>query len=94
MPTKTTLKAAINNNEVYAVVLVIANDGTIANAARAKVTSAPADSDDPDTGIQNISTDSQEVARYNAAGQLINAPQKGMNIIKHADGKTSKVIVK
>lgn len=94
MPTKTTLKAAINNNEVYAVVLVIANDGTIANAARAKVTGAPADSDDPDTGIQNISTDSQEVARYNAAGQLINAPQKGMNIIKHADGKTSKVIVK
>lgn len=89
MPTKATLKGAINNNEVYAVVLVIASDGTIANAAKAKVTGA-------ETSIEKtvVDTDSQEVIRYNTAGQQINAPQKGLNIIKHADGKTSKVIVK
>lgn len=51
------------------------------------------DYDDP-TGIQNLNTDSQEVIRYNTAGQQLTTPQKGLNIIKHADGKTSKVIVK
>lgn len=97
MPTKATLKNAINNNEVYAVVLVIASDGTIANAAKAKVTGAEPDPDDPndsETGIQNVGADNQEVVRYNANGQVIDAPQKGLNIIKHADGKISKVIVK
>ena len=89
MPTKTTLKEAINNDEVYAVALVIANDGTIANAARAKVTGT-------ETGIgQAIAdVDAKEVARYNAAGQVISAPQKGLNIIKLSNGKTLKVIVK
>lgn len=89
MPTKATLKDAINNNEVYAVVLVIASDGTIANAARAKVTNS--------TGIQSVivtDTNSKKATRYNAAGQIINAPQKGLNIIKDSNGKTTKVLVK
>lgn len=90
MPTKTTLKEAIDNNKVYAVVLVIAKDGTIANAGKAKVTG-----EGLDTGIKNsVVTNQQEVTRFNVAGQQLSAPQKGLNIIKHADGKTSKVIVK
>ena len=89
MPTKTTLKDAINCNEVYAVVLVIASDGTIANAARAKVIGN-------DTGIANATadTDTEEMVRYNAAGQAIPTPQKGLNIIKLSNGKTLKVNVK
>lgn len=90
MPTKAALKNAINNDEVYAVALVIASDGTIANAARAKVTY------DDGTGIEDVVSDAnaKEVARYNAAGQLISAPQKGLNIIKLSNGNTVKVLVK
>ncbi len=46
--------------------------------------------------IKGVSTDAQNVvvARYNAAGQLINAPQKGLNIVKMSNGKTYKEIVK
>lgn len=33
-----------------------------------------------------------EVARYNAAGQLINGKQKGLNIVKLSDGTTRKVM--
>ncbi|MGI6222641.1 MAG: Omp28-related outer membrane protein [Prevotella sp.] len=49
------------------------------------------------TGIQSVTTDAASntvVARYNAAGQQINGPQKGINIIKYADGTSKKVIVK
>lgn len=35
-----------------------------------------------------------EVARYNAAGQLINGKQKGLNIVKLSDGTTRKVLVR
>lgn len=35
-----------------------------------------------------------EVARYNAAGQLINGKQKGLNIVKLSDGTTRKVMVR
>ena len=48
------------------------------------------------TGIKNTITDGNatEVARYNAAGQVISEAQKGLNIIKLSNGKTVKVIVK
>ena len=46
-------------------------------------------------GIETISDNTNSVsARYNAAGQLITTPQKGLNIIKLSTGKTVKVIVK
>lgn len=35
-----------------------------------------------------------EAARYNAAGQLINGKQKGLNIVKLSDGTTRKVMVR
>lgn len=34
------------------------------------------------------------VARYNANGQMLTAPQKGLNIVKYADGTSAKVLVK
>ena len=49
------------------------------------------------TGIEGVTNNSEnavEVARYNAAGQRVDAPVKGLNIIKLSDGRTVKVIVK
>ena len=34
------------------------------------------------------------IGRYNASGQKLNSPQKGINIIKYSDGTTKKVIIK
>lgn len=44
-------------------------------------------------GIQN-NANNKIVARYSIDGQLLDAPQKGVNILKYADGRTEKVIVK
>ena len=51
------------------------------------------------TGINNVYTSAEAsndtvVARYNEAGQRIATPQHGLNIIKLANGKIVKVIVK
>lgn len=45
-------------------------------------------------GVYNNGANAVETARYNAAGQVISAPQKGLNIIKMSNGETRKVIVK
>ena len=39
-------------------------------------------------------TSQREVARYNLSGQQLHAPQKGINIIKYADGTTRKIVVR
>lgn len=44
-------------------------------------------------GIQN-NADNKVVARYSINGLLLDAPQKGINILKYADGRIEKVIVK
>ena len=49
------------------------------------------------TGISGVCNNSEsvvEVARYNAAGQVISAPQKGLNIIKMSNGEIKKVIIR
>lgn len=49
------------------------------------------------TGIKGVygnGAEAVETARYNAAGQMITAPQKGLNIIKMSNGETRKVVVK
>lgn len=68
--------------------MIDANTGAIINAATAKMTTM--------TGISSAvsATEATEVARYNAAGQMITAPQKGLNIIRMSDGTSRKVIVK
>ena len=51
---------------------------------------------DPAAGIDGVTTtESNEiVARYTLDGQKLAAPQKGINIVKYADGRTAKVMVK
>lgn len=49
------------------------------------------------TGIESVGMDNadvKEVARYTIDGVKINAPQKGINIVKMSNGKVYKVIVK
>lgn len=48
------------------------------------------------TSVNGIHNDvnNKVVARYSIDGQLLNAPQKGINILKYADGRIEKVIVK
>ena len=42
----------------------------------------------------NADDESSVEARYNAAGQLIKAPQRGLNIVRMKDGTVKKVLVK
>lgn len=44
-------------------------------------------------GLQQEDT-AAEVSRYNAAGQRISAPVRGLNIVKMANGKTVKTVVR
>jgi len=94
MPTTKTLINSIKEADynVYVIAIVI-NKSTkkVVNAAKAKVQAA-----DETTGVKEVAnaTEVVEVARYNAAGQLINEAQKGINIIKLSNGKTVKVLVK
>lgn len=48
------------------------------------------------TGINGVVSDGNnvEVARYTVDGQLLSAPQKGLNIVKMSNGQTMKVMVK
>jgi len=78
----------INNCKVVCVMLN-ANNGAVINVARAKILNP--------TGISGTLAGEagvEEVARYNAAGQMISGSQKGLNIIKYSNGTTRKVIVK
>lgn len=94
MPTKAALKNALKatGRKVAAIAIIIDKQtGQVVNAGKSyNITAA--------TGIQgvtgNVKADAVEVARYNAAGQRIEAPVKGLNIVKMSDGRTMKVIVK
>ena len=47
------------------------------------------------TGVEGINTENVvEVARFNAEGKRIAAPEKGVNIIRMSDGTVRKVIIK
>ena len=91
LPTKNTLKPYINKDKVSVVaVLTEKSTGYVLNVDRNEHIT-------PLTGIVDAAQttgETVEVARYNAAGQRISAPQKGLNIVKLANGRTLKVIVK
>lgn len=92
MPVKTALKKAIDKTKVSVIAIVYdPATGAILNAGKNRNITAA-------TGIQGVNGESNasaaEVARYNAAGQRINAPQKGLNIVRLANGKTYKEMVK
>lgn len=79
-----------NKNKLYLTALLInTNNGCIVNAAQVNLV-------DP-SGIENVEnsdSNATEVARYNANGMRLNAPQKGLNIVKMANGKSVKVMMK
>lgn len=82
-------------NDIYnckiVCMMIDANTGQLINSARAKV--EPEDTNGIDeAGVSD--SKATEAARYNAAGQTISAPQKGLNIIRMSDGTSRKVIVK
>lgn len=77
-----------NSNVVC--MMIDANTGEVINVAKAKIT-------DFESGIDAVGAadgNATETARYNAAGQIVTAPVKGLNIIRMSDGTIRKVIVK
>ena len=51
---------------------------------------------DPTTGIVSTKDDINkvEVSRYDIKGQRLNAPRKGINIVRYSDGTTEKIVVR
>lgn len=47
---------------------------------------------DGTAGIENLHGEATVVSRYDTLGRRINAPQKGINIVKLSDGRTVKVV--
>lgn len=90
MPTYTKLKNAIKEDNLYVVALLIDSQGNIVNAAKRQVAIA-----DP-AGIEGVETtsDNQPAARYTLDGRRVKTMQKGLNIIRMANGKAIKVIGK
>ena len=90
MPTKTTLKDAVKNAELFIVALIVDKEKHIVNAAKAPITIA-----DP-SGIENVNAaaNNEQIARYTLDGRRVQGMQKGLNIVRMANGKTIKVIQK
>lgn len=93
LPTKAVLLTAIkarNYGDLFVVALAIDNKtGEIVNAASSKVTGTEAGV----VSVNNGTDSAKEVSRYTVGGQKVNAPVKGVNIIKMSDGTTRKVVV-
>lgn len=90
IPTKASLKTAIDKNKLYVVAMVLDADGHCVNAAKAYV-------QDGTTGIADVTEGSNGatvVARYSVDGVKLSVPQKGVNIVKMSDGTTRKVVIK
>lgn len=92
LPTKSSLKPYVKKEYVSVVAVVTdKSTGYVVNVAKNPNITTLA-------GIAavggNDAAEAVEVARYNAAGMQISAPQKGLNIVKYSNGKTVKVLVK
>ena len=79
----------IQDKELKVVAFLInQNSGEVINANQTILV-------DPIVGISAIEEKAgAKTVRYNVSGQLIKAPQSGLNIIKLSDGTTLKVLVK
>ena len=89
LPTKTTLKNALQKDQIYVVAILLDSKGNVVNAAKKKV------ADYTPTAIQSVgNTNTAEAARYTLDGRQISAPQHGINIVKMNDGSVRKVMVK
>ena len=92
LPSSSVLRNAINTHNLYvAVLLVNTLDGSIANSAKVQVPFFT----NTATGITPAEVQSQtEQSRFAADGRLLQAPQRGLNIVRMADGSVRKVIVR
>ena len=89
MPTKTSLKNAVKDAELYIVAMLVDKQKHIVNAAKAAITVA-----DP-SGIENVNVaESEQTAHYTLDGRRVQTMQKGINIIRMANGKTIKMVQK
>ena len=89
MPTKKSVKEVLKLNKLNVVVILLDSKGKVVNAGKAAVTLDP-------TGIEEVNNNAaevKEVARYTVDGRRINAPQRGVNIVKYSDGRSVKEIV-
>lgn len=71
------------------VLLVDYNDATVANAAKSQLLGET-------TGISCIDTNNESapMAIYDLSGRRLDSMQQGLNIVRTADGRTSKIIIK
>ena len=80
-----------DKTKLQAVVLLIdVNTNTIVNAVKTDVLEYGAAN-----AINDMEQDNSEaVARYTLDGRRVNSSHKGINIVKYADGRTVKTLVK
>ena len=91
MPTSAALKKAITKEHVAVVCLIIAEDGTVANAAKFYM---PGYYPDETLGIRLVQHDNAAGQRFSVEGHKLQGAKKGLNIIRMADGTTRKVFVR
>ena len=89
MPTKTTLRNAIQSDQLFIIAIVVDKNKQIVNAAKQKIdVAAP-------TGIQTVSTaDADAEDYYTIDGKRLSAPVRGLNVVRLSDGTTRKIVIK
>ena len=91
MPTKATLRTALKKSSasVYVVALVVEkSSGRIVNAAKRLV------GEEINTGVNMVQAETGITTNYSLNGVKLAAPQRGINIVRQADGSVRKVVVK
>ena len=91
MPTKATLRTALKKStaSVYVVALVVEKStGRIVNAAKRLV------GEDINAGVKAVQTNTGVTTNYSLNGTKLTAPQRGINIVRMADGTVRKVVIK
>ena len=91
LPTKTTLLNAIKKDKVTVVALLIANDKTIANAAKFLL---PEYVEPSGVSTVRMGDDVTPQQHYSLDGRQLQGQQKGLNIIRMSDGSVKKVMMK
>lgn len=90
MPTNAALKKAITKERVAVVCLVIAEDGTVANAAKYYMPGY--DNTNAIGGVTTVRLAAP--VRYSLDGRQLQHATKGLNIVRQADGTVRKVVLK
>ena len=81
----------LKKDQVFLAALIIAPDGSIANAVKVQVKGYDL------TGIANVNgaqTSLKDTANYTIDGRRTNTQQRGLNLIRMSDGTVRKVLVK